>query len=71
MSKIRFGIIRCDLHAIYYANLMQSFDADALLDPELGGGGHYYFHQWYHDYREKTIPSIDGFELVKVWDADR
>jgi len=71
MSKIRLGIIRCDLHAIYYANVMQTFDPDVLIEPEQGSGGHFYFHQSYHDPREMTIPQVEGFELVKVWDENR
>jgi len=36
MNKIRTGIIRCDLHAIWYANLIQKHDPDLLREPDLG-----------------------------------
>ena len=36
MNKIRTRIIRCDLHAIYYANLIQKHDPDLLREPDLG-----------------------------------
>lgn len=71
MSNIRVGIIRCDLHAIYYANLMQEHDPDLLREPEVGLGGYYYFYSHYNDPRKNWFPMVPGFEIVKVWDKDR
>ena len=71
MAPIRFGIIRCDLHAIYYANLMQEHDMMVLRQPEYGKGGYFYFYTDYHDPTHMTIPMVPGFELVKVWSPDR
>jgi len=71
MDRIRVGIIRCDLHAIYYANLMQEHDPDVLREPEYGRGGYYYFYSHYNDPRKMAFPMVPGFEIVKVWDADR
>lgn len=71
MAKIRVGIIRCDLHAIYYANLMQEHDPYVLREPEYGRGGYYYFYSYYNDPKKIAFPIVEGFELVKVWDAER
>ena len=71
MAPIRFGIIRCDLHAIYYANLMQEHDMMVLRKPDFGKGGYFYFYTDYHDPTHMTIPMVPGFELVKVWSPDR
>ncbi len=71
MEKIRFGFIRCDLHAIYYANLMQEHDPYVLREPEYGRGGYYYFYSHYNDPKKIAFPIVEGFELVKVWDADK
>jgi predicted dehydrogenase len=71
MEKIRVGIIRCDLHAIYYANVLQEHDPYVLREPEYGRGGYYYFYSHYNDPKKMAFPIVEGFELVKVWDADR
>lgn len=33
-----------------------------------GGGLHNYFYTSYYDQTKMTVPSVDGFEVVKVWD---
>lgn len=70
-NKIRVGIIRCDLHAIYYANVVQKHDPYILRDPKYGKGGYFYFYTEYRDPAQMTIPQVPGFEIVKLWDEDR
>jgi predicted dehydrogenase len=71
MDKIRTGIIRCDLHAIYYANPIQKHDPYLLREPELGRGGYFYFYTYYNQPRKIAFPEVPGFEVTKVWDEDR
>jgi predicted dehydrogenase len=70
-KKIRTGVIRCDLHAIYYANLIQEHDPHLLRQPELGKGGYFYFYTHYNDPKKIAFPRVPGFEVTKVWDEDR
>ncbi len=70
-EKIRVGIIRCDLHAIYYANLIQPHDPYLLRKPELGKGGYFYFYTHYTKQKELAFPTVSGFEITKLWDIDR
>ncbi len=70
-EKIRTGVIRCDLHAIYYANLIQEHDPYILREPEFGRGGYFYFYTYYNRTREIAIPGVSGFEVTKLWDEDR
>lgn len=77
---IRVGIIRCDLHAMYYGALMAKHDPLLLRDPPRGaarlrdswqtGGGHFYFYTWYSDATRITVPTVHDFEIVKLWDQD-
>ena len=71
MSKIRTGIIRCDLHATYYAPLMQEHDVLALREPEIGVGGYFYHYLMFNDPEKLTTPKVWDFEITKVWDEDR
>ena len=71
MDKIRIGIIRCDLHAIYYANPIQKHDPYLLREPDLGMGGYFYFYTKYRQPTEFVIPGVPGFEVTKLWDEDR
>jgi predicted dehydrogenase len=71
MAKIRVGIIRCDLHAIYYGCLFQKHDPHLLRKPELGCGGYFYHYTQYNNTKEMTVPKVAGLEIAKVWDADR
>lgn len=71
MSTIRFGIIRCDLHAIYYANIMQPHDVTVLRDINYGKGGDYYFYQDYLQPEQLSFPIVPGFELTRVWSPIR
>ena len=70
-NEIRIGIIRCDLHAIYYANLIQKHDPDLLREPELGKGGFFYFYTYYNQPKKIAIPEVPNFEVTKLWDEDR
>ena len=70
-KKIRTAIIRCDLHAIYYANLIQEHDPCLLREPELGRGGYFYFYTYYNQPKKIAIPGVSGFEVTKVWDENR
>ena len=80
MANIRVGIIRCDTHGMYYGPQMAEHDA-ALFDqpvspsPDLphswmAGGNHYYFYTNYGDPLKMTVPSVEGFEVVKLWDEN-
>ncbi len=76
---IRVGLIRCDTHGMYFGALMDKHDPLLLLHPPRisgvkdvyswqGGGIHNYFYTSYYDQTKMTVPSVDGFEIVKVWD---
>ena len=81
MAKIRVGLIRCDTHGMYYGPQMAEhdpavFDLPVPSESEprhswMRGGNHYYFYTNYNDPRQLTVPSVDGFEVVKLWDEDR
>ncbi|MFH2069548.1 MAG: Gfo/Idh/MocA family oxidoreductase, partial [Candidatus Omnitrophota bacterium] len=68
----RVGIINCDLHAFYYGALMFKHDPIALREDTLGRGyaAYFYFYLNYNDPRKITVPTVSGFQLVKVWDAN-
>ena len=71
--QIRVGVIRCDLHAFYYGALMFRHDPIALRDDQIGRGhaAYFYFYLHYDDPAKITVPTVDGFRLVKVWDENR
>ena len=73
MSKIRVGLINCDLHGMYYSALMAKHDPIALRDDKSGRGhaAYFYFYTYYNDPRILMVPKVSGFKLAKVWDADR
>lgn len=82
-DNIRVGLIRCDTHGAYYAPLMTGHDPVLLDQPVpmsepdrihyswMAGGSHFYFYTAYANPLEMTIPQVEGFELVKVWDETR
>lgn len=80
-SPIRVGLIRCDTHGLWYGPLMAKHDPLLLqrpMDPALPahyswqkGGNHRYFYGYYADPSRMTVPFIDGFEIVKLWDEHR
>ena len=84
MSKpIRVGLIRCDTHGAYFAPLMTRHDPTLFDQPVpmdqpddihytwMAGGNHYYFYTAYPDPRQMTVPFIEGFDLVKLYDEHR
>ena len=80
-DKIRVGLIRCDTHGMYYAPLFAEHDPLRFREPApqgaatrhtwQSGGNWYYFYTHYADPKRITVETVDGFELVKVWDEDR
>jgi predicted dehydrogenase len=71
MPKIRVGLIRCDLHALYYGVLMEKHDARAMMDIGRGYAAHYYHYTNYADPTLITVPTVSGFTISRVWDRDR
>ena len=80
MAKpIRVGLIRCDMHGVYFGSLMAPHDPLLLRDPMSmceqtahytwqTGGAHFYFYTHYADPKRITVDTVDGFEIVKIWD---
>ncbi len=79
-EKIRVGIIRCDIHGMWYGALMDDPDIQLLQRPRpwnepsvyswQHGLVHYYY---YSEYREPTVMTarkVKGFEITRVWDED-
>lgn len=82
MNKpIKVGIIRCDTHGAYFAPLMAAHDPLKLREPVplgsdpphswMNGACHFYFYQFCADSRQMTVESVDGFEIVNLWDEQR
>jgi len=82
MKPIRVGIIRCDLHAVYYSTLMDEHDPLLLQRPDppksgktisswQRGGVHFYHYTNYRDPTLMTAPKVSGFRIVKLWDENR
>jgi len=70
METIRIGLVRCDLHAYWYA----AFIADPV--PELFRRrcpeNHWLFYASYYAEPDRLmIPRVPGFALSKIWDRDR
>ena len=81
-KPIRVGVIRCDFHGMYYAPLMGKHDPAKLQNPSSGkeanryyswqkGGSHFAFYRNYADRMQMTVPQVEGFEIVKLWDEHR
>jgi len=76
MEKIRVGMIRGDLHALYYG--AQMFDYDPIemrkrghsARPTKGYAALYYHYTHYNSPAAMTVPFVGGFQLVKTWDAN-
>jgi len=68
-DKIRVGLIRCDLHGVYYAALMA--DHDPLKLHSMRCGAHFYHYTYYNDARRITVETVEDFAIVRVWDEDR
>lgn len=82
LKHIRVGIIRCDLHAVYYAVLMDKHDPLMLRGPGLtrsgkireswqSGGAYFYHYLNYADPTAMTAPKVSGFKIAKLWDPER
>ena len=68
MKKIRLGLVRCsDIHGYYYGVMLADCDPMRLLEK-------YYIVHYYasniYDPRKLTMPHVEGFDLVNVWDYD-
>ena len=85
MAKIKVGMIGGDVHAVYYGALMEKHDPLLLRDPTAGqqevkepggcydwfrGSVHFYFYTEYNNAEKITVPTVDGFEIAKVWDKN-
>jgi len=66
-KKIRVGMINCDLHAFYYAPLMQEFDLNALL--KYWRVSNFYFSAP-AEAGKMRVPTHRVFDIVKVWDPE-
>ncbi len=83
MDTIRVGIIRCDCHALLFACNMEKHDPHLLrqpLPPEQTqrtrlswqrGLIHRLFYTKFGYPETMTVESVDGFEIVKLWDQNR
>lgn len=72
MRKIKVGLIRCDLHGLYYGMLMFPHDPIAVRDDKIvrGQAAFFYHYMSYNDPRLITVPTVSGFELARVWDKN-
>ncbi|MBI4028251.1 MAG: Gfo/Idh/MocA family oxidoreductase [Verrucomicrobia bacterium] len=81
-NYIRVGLIRMDTHTMYIGVLMQAHEPMLLRGPLpcrdgsfkhgwQAGGAYLYFYTTYREPDRMTIPKVEGFEVVKVWDEDR
>ena len=66
-KKIRLGLIRCDTHGYYYGAMFE--ECDPLLLQKNNYVVHHYFSNIY-DPKLLTMPRVEGFELVKVYDYE-
>src|SRR3972149_6646938 len=62
---IRVGIIRCDLHAFWYAPLFEK--PDPKLFRKINPCCHYYFYRWEAPAKMR-FPGIPGMTIAKVFD---
>ena len=80
-KPIRVGLVRMDTHTMYIGCLMTDHDPDLLHGPLpasdgsfqhgwQNGGAYLYFYTTYRSPRKMTVPPVDGFDVVKVWDED-
>ncbi len=80
-TPIRVGIINCDTHGAWYGAMMGKHDPYLLREPiERGarskktwqsGAVHYYQYTLYHAPTVMTAPFVEGFEITRLWDAER
>jgi predicted dehydrogenase len=80
-EKIRVGIIRCDIHGMWYGALMDDPDIELLQRPRpwkepyiyswQHGLIHYYYYSEYRHPTTMTARKVEGFEITRIWDEDR
>jgi len=70
MSKIRVGMIGCDLHGLYYGALMEEHDPLVMRSLGRGQAAFFYFYLHYNDPTLMTAPRVPGLTIAKVWDPD-
>jgi predicted dehydrogenase len=80
-NAIRVGLIRCDTHGMYFGAQMDDHDSSLLREPMppspknryswQNGGVHHYFYTSYCRPWQMSVPSVNGFQIAKVWDEDR
>lgn len=80
-EKIKVGLIRCDMHGIWFAALMAEHDPKLLqrpMPPEepqhyswQAGGCHEFFYTNYANPLDMTAPFVGGFEITQLWDEHR
>jgi len=67
-DKIRLGMVRCsDIHGYYFAVFIED------CDPVLLSKNYYIVHHYatnIYDPKKITLPKVEGFKIVKVWDYD-
>lgn len=68
MSNIRLGVVRCDPHAYTFIPLLAECDMELLRQacPQ-----EFYFFIDPYNWRELKYQRVEGFDVVKVWDADQ
>jgi len=71
MAPFRVGMIGCDLHMLYYGVLMQEHDPVLLRSTGRGQAAFFYMYLHYSDATAMTAPFVGGFDIARVWDADR
>jgi hypothetical protein len=67
MKKIRLGVVRADTHAYYFGIMLEA--CDPLLLQKYNYVVHYYASSIYTP-ELLTMPKVDGFEIVKIYDYD-
>lgn len=71
MSAIRVGMIGADLHALYYGAQMFEHDPLHLRSVGRGYAAAFYHYTHYNDPGIMTVPFVGGFQLARVWAAER
>jgi len=70
MSKIRVGMIGCDLHGLYYGVQMCEHDPAVLRRHGRGQAAFFYHYTHYNDAGVLTSPAVREFDIVRCWDPD-
>jgi len=70
METIRVGLIRCDLHAYWYAAFI-SEPVPELFRAKYPENHWLFYASYYREPERLMIPTVSGFTLAKLWDRDR